>query len=65
MLKNLILTFLIAVSLAQDCPPGVPVARCRADPCKFAIETGCAAFPQALCRPNYCGGCNSEWFLDG
>lgn len=56
---------IIKFYLAQECPPNVPVAMCLVDPCQIAGQKGCAEYPKAICRPNFCGGCNSEWFLNG
>lgn len=42
------------------CPPGVPQAACAADPCSI---TQCPAFTNAICVPDFCGGCNARFFL--
>ncbi|CAF0780371.1 unnamed protein product [Brachionus calyciflorus] len=57
--------FLITNQLALECPPGVPIAMCFADPCAMAATKGCAAYPKAICKSNFCGGCNAEWFFNG
>ena len=37
--------------------------KCAFDPCTFAT---CAAAPEALCIPNYCGGCTAIFYeLEG
>ncbi|XP_078688249.1 uncharacterized protein LOC144920176 isoform X5 [Branchiostoma floridae x Branchiostoma belcheri] len=44
------------------CPPDVEVLNCFANPCDV---TSCPAHPAATCQPNYCGGCNAEFFDEG
>ena len=44
-----------------DCPPGIPVVQCDGDPCQ---EATCPSHPTAECRPNYCGSCKPEWYID-
>ncbi|XP_046577255.1 uncharacterized protein LOC124285136 isoform X1 [Haliotis rubra] len=46
----------------NDCPPEVMHVRCRDDPC---MRTSCRSMPDAVCRPNYCGGCMAEFFREG
>ncbi|CAF4774225.1 unnamed protein product [Rotaria sp. Silwood2] len=41
------------------CPPGQHEVQCLIDPCEGAT---CSAYPNATCIPDYCGGCNAEWF---
>ncbi|VDI62806.1 Hypothetical predicted protein [Mytilus galloprovincialis] len=36
--------------------------QCFIDPC---LLSECPNFPTAVCRANYCGGCNSEFFQAG
>ena len=49
-------------SAARQCPDDKPVVHCVSNPCSVAK---CLAFPGAECRPNFCGGCNAEFFLGG
>ncbi|XP_072025365.1 kielin/chordin-like protein isoform X3 [Amphiura filiformis] len=42
----------------QVCPDGTTPVNCFADPCTV---TSCAAYPDATCQANYCGGCNAEF----
>ena len=44
------------------CPADKPETKCLTNPCGTAT---CQAFPTAICKPNYCGGCNAEFFLGG
>ncbi|XP_070559034.1 uncharacterized protein [Ptychodera flava] len=43
------------------CPPGVAIVACRVDPCLAAT---CPRYPNARCKFNFCGGCNTEFFGD-
>ncbi|XP_070544252.1 SCO-spondin-like [Ptychodera flava] len=43
----------------DDCPVDKPVVRCLRNPCDDAV---CVDHPDAKCRPNYCGGCNAEFY---
>ncbi|XP_065315536.1 kielin/chordin-like protein [Gordionus sp. m RMFG-2023] len=43
------------------CPPDIPIVNCLVNPCKFAK---CPASPKAVCRSNYCGGCNADFYLN-
>ncbi|CAF2447340.1 unnamed protein product [Rotaria sp. Silwood2] len=43
----------------SPCPPDQPEVQCFRNPCQGAT---CSAYPNATCIPNYCGGCNAEWF---
>ena len=47
--------------MSGDCPPGVPELSCYIDPCADAT---CRKYPAATCRPNFCGGCNAEFFVN-
>ncbi|XP_071834290.1 uncharacterized protein [Apostichopus japonicus] len=38
---------------------GCITADCFVRPCEFAT---CAAYPEATCVDNYCGGCFTDWF---
>ena len=49
----------INFSSSGGCPPGVPVVDCVADPCLGRV---CPGYPDAVCRPNYCGGCNAFFY---
>ncbi|PIK43392.1 Papilin [Apostichopus japonicus] len=35
------------------------IVYCSVSPCEFAT---CAAYPEATCVDNYCGGCFTDWF---
>ncbi|XP_078000283.1 uncharacterized protein LOC144452853 isoform X2 [Glandiceps talaboti] len=41
------------------CDPGVPIVACKVDPCLVAT---CPRVPNARCKFNFCGGCNTEFF---
>lgn len=43
------------------CADGSKPVNCLVDPCSTAK---CAA-KGAVCKANYCGGCNAEWWVDG
>ncbi|XP_035683317.1 zonadhesin-like isoform X1 [Branchiostoma floridae] len=43
------------------CPPGVDLVSCTQDPC---VNAECAAHPTAMCKANYCGGCNAVFYDD-
>ncbi|XP_072014296.1 uncharacterized protein [Amphiura filiformis] len=47
------------IACGDSCPNGAQPVRCAADPC---IVSSCAAFPNARCRPNFCSGCNAEFY---
>ncbi|XP_077999890.1 salivary C-type lectin 1-like [Glandiceps talaboti] len=42
-----------------EIPDECPGVQCVTNPCDV---TSCADYPAAECRPNYCGGCNAEFF---
>jgi len=42
------------------CPNNNQV-NCFIDPCS---TEGCPAHPTAICKPNYCGGCNAHFYLN-
>ncbi|XP_041355745.1 uncharacterized protein LOC121373284 [Gigantopelta aegis] len=44
------------------CPMGLPLVACTKNPCMFAK---CLQYPHAECRPNYCGGCGVNFFIQG
>lgn len=44
-----------------SCTEGV--FNCLVNPCDDGRS--CRAYPMATCTPNYCGGCNAEFVLDG
>ncbi|XP_076804662.1 P-selectin-like [Clavelina lepadiformis] len=52
------LTNSICVKIDQ-CPPGSPQVRCAYPPCRGAR---CPAYPDAVCRDNYCGGCDFDFY---
>ena len=43
----------------DECPQGVELVECEADPCLF---TNCDKFPDAECRPSFCGECKATFF---
>ena len=43
----------------DECPQGVELVECEADPCLF---TSCDKFPDAKCRPSFCGECKATFF---
>ncbi|XP_072014181.1 hyalin-like [Amphiura filiformis] len=45
--------------IEATCPDGSDPIACLTNPCDTAI---CSAYPNAACRPNYCGGCNAEFY---
>ncbi|XP_078604620.1 uncharacterized protein LOC144878174 isoform X2 [Branchiostoma floridae x Branchiostoma japonicum] len=53
----------LAIRLLDDlcgpCPPGVDLVSCIQDPC---VNAECAAHPTAMCKANYCGGCNAVFY---
>ncbi|PIK48379.1 Kazal-type serine proteinase inhibitor 1 [Apostichopus japonicus] len=47
------------------CPDGTgPVTTCFDRPCGVG-RSPCTSYPDAVCVDNYCGGCNTDWYLDG
>lgn len=47
------------------CPDGTgPVTTCFDRPCGVE-RSPCTSYPDAVCVDNYCGGCNTDWYLDG
>ena len=46
----------------NPCPPHKPLAKCIVDPCKVIK---CHSHPDAICKANYCGGCNAIFFEKG
>ncbi|XP_078603947.1 uncharacterized protein LOC144877775 [Branchiostoma floridae x Branchiostoma japonicum] len=55
----------LAIRLLKDlcapCPPGVDLVSCFEDPC---VTAECPAHPTAMCKANYCGGCNAVFYDD-
>ena len=45
---------------AATCPDCTQPVNCSKDPCDV---NRCPAFPATTCRADYCGGCNSRFFL--
>ncbi len=43
----------------SKCPPDKPLVNCFVDPCRFGK---CPAHPTAVCRSDFCGGCNARFF---
>ncbi len=52
--------YLSLIHAAPNCPPDKPFVSCFVDPCKFAT---CPAHPVAVCKADYCGGCNARFFI--
>lgn len=48
-------------NLFIGCPPGVPVAMCRKNPCTNAV---CPGRPLAFCKTSFCGSCHAEFYDD-
>jgi len=46
----------------KECPPDVPVVNCLVNPCEGA---SCPSNDKAVCKPNYCGGCNYKFYENG
>lgn len=44
------------------CAEGLSAVQCIVNPCD--TET-CAKYPDAECKPNYCGGCGADFYVDG
>ncbi|XP_074662296.1 uncharacterized protein LOC141914868 [Tubulanus polymorphus] len=42
------------------CPSNVPIYQCLIDPCDVVT---CPGYPNAVCRSNFCGGCNYNFYL--
>lgn len=42
------------------CPVGQPPVQCKTNPC---LNAKCEQFPQAKCRPDYCGGCRAKFYF--
>ena len=47
--------------LGIQCQDGVKLFKCNINPCRF---DRCAKHPEATCKPDYCGGCNSKFYID-
>ena len=47
---------------AATCPNCTSPVNCAINPCN--VNT-CKSFPTAVCRANYCGGCNAQFFKPG
>ncbi|XP_062609247.1 deleted in malignant brain tumors 1 protein-like [Saccostrea cucullata] len=43
------------------CPDGQSFVNCFVAPCDVST---CPAFPTAICKDDYCGGCNAVWSLN-
>ncbi|KAH3888125.1 hypothetical protein DPMN_012152 [Dreissena polymorpha] len=41
------------------CPNGEPPVNCLVSPCMGYV---CRYPPNLICRDNYCGGCNRDWY---
>uniref|UniRef100_A0A915HVP2 Uncharacterized protein n=1 Tax=Romanomermis culicivorax TaxID=13658 RepID=A0A915HVP2_ROMCU len=44
------------------CPRDKPLVQCFDNPCH---STKCTAHPDAVCKPDYCGGCNAVFYVNG
>ena len=44
---------------AATCPDCTRPYNCKANPCSVS---SCPAFPRAMCRPDYCGGCKARYY---
>eukprot|EP00123_Amoebidium_parasiticum_P012229 comp21205_c1_seq1/m.28821 comp21205_c1_seq1/g.28821 ORF comp21205_c1_seq1/g.28821 comp21205_c1_seq1/m.28821 type:complete len:265 (-) comp21205_c1_seq1:343-1137(-) len=60
--QNRILLNYPASCQEPTCPPGTPQVKCLVDPCTTAT---CAGYDTAVCRADYCGGCNARFYVDG
>ena len=40
----------------------MPIPSCGFKPC---AKLFCVDYPEAVCKPNFCGGCNAEFYLKG
>ena len=47
-----------SVAVCQD---GSQPVNCSVNPCTLAT---CDSHPNATCMPNYCGGCNADFYGD-
>ncbi|XP_052787193.1 uncharacterized protein LOC128222272 [Mya arenaria] len=45
----------------RECSQNEPLTPCGQEACEGKI---CRNFPNAICRPDGCGGCRDTWFLD-
>ncbi|KAL5013542.1 hypothetical protein ScPMuIL_007812 [Solemya velum] len=45
--------------LEIDLCPGNRMVYCYFNPCQFS---SCPGHPDAVCKPNYCGGCNTKYY---
>ena len=48
--------------LIIECDHGTPIVACSFKPC---AQLHCLDYPDAVCKPNFCGGCNAEFYIDG
>ena len=56
---TIIYMFILYISAVTECPSGVPMVQCFADPCSV---TQCPQYPDATCNADYCGGCNARFY---
>ncbi|XP_065662150.1 uncharacterized protein LOC101241534 isoform X5 [Hydra vulgaris] len=47
---------------SNECPEDAPTPACGFKPCD---KLTCLDYPDAVCKPNYCGGCKAAFYLDG
>ena len=40
----------------------MPTPSCGFKPC---AKLFCVDYPEAVCKPNFCGGCNAEFYYKG
>ena len=52
----------VLLLFVTGCPPNTLVAKCLVNPCDVST---CTAYPSAICEANYCGGCNSNYYVKG
>ena len=46
--------------ISAFCPNCTRPVNCLVDPCRYS---SCRAYPSAVCRSDYCGGCNARFYL--
>ena len=47
--------------MSGDCPTGVTQFHCLVNPCN---DAKCGKYAAATCVPNYCGGCNADFYVE-
>lgn len=56
-------TIQLILYLTLACLPPLTIHHCKVAPCDLAPK--CFAYPNAKCVNNYCGGCFSDFYLNG